>query len=155
MRRFVTHLLLLALLPVVVNAESSCAPGVSFWSLLGAVGIGYADGQLRMEKLYAVCLPTPATPSESNYAYSPDQGGKLTTLVKDAEGKTLATYVWSAENISGLWELSGYKVLGGYESLKPLAEGRYVLEFDVEGTPFYRFPFSVRTAPSDDPYAPP
>jgi hypothetical protein len=134
---------------------TDCTPGVSFWSLLGSVSISYTSGQLQLDKLYAVCLPQPATPSESNYAYSPDQGGKLTTLLKGADGQVLTTYVWSAENISGLWELSNYKVLGGEQTIKPLAVGSYSLEFQIEGTPFQRFPFSVSTLPSDDPYQPP
>ena len=49
--------------------------------------------------------------------------------------------------------MSRYKVLGGYEAVKPLAAGNYMLEFTVEGKPFYRFPFSVAVIKSDDPYA--
>jgi hypothetical protein len=135
-----------------LKADQACAPGVSFWSLLGEVGIGYGDGRLHMEKLYAVCLPQPATPSDSNYAYSPEQGGKLASVIKSADGRTLGTYVWSAESIGGLWELSNYRILGGYESLKPLAAGSYSLEFQIEGAPFYRFAFSVSSVANDDPY---
>jgi len=130
-----------------------CQHGISFWSLLGAVDVGYTDGHLRMDKLYAVCLPSPKAPSDSNYAYSPEQGGKLTTLVKGADGQLLDTYVWYAENISGLWELSNYKVLGG--TVKQLGAGHYTLEFQADGATFYRFPFTVLTAASDDPYQPP
>jgi hypothetical protein len=156
--RIVTALLLLSIWCVSASAEqniaaTTCVPGISFWSLLGAVDVGYADGHLRINKLYAVCLPAPKAPSNSNYAYSPDEGGKLTTIVKNADGQDLETYVWYAENISGLWELSEYKVLGGVT--KQLAAGRYTLEFQADGTPFYRFAFSVATAPSDDPYQPP
>jgi len=131
------------------------APGISYWSLLGAVNIGYADGHLRIDKLYAVCLPMPATPSDSNYAYNPEQGGKLATVLRSADGQALTTYVWNAENISGLWELSDYKIVGGFDSSKPLSAGTYVLEFQLEGAAFYRFPFSVSTLASDDPYQPP
>jgi hypothetical protein len=131
-----------------------CTPGVSFWSLMDAVTIGYTDGRLQLGKIYALCLPQPSTPSNSNYAYSPDAGGKLSTLVKDAGGQSLTTYVWSAENIPGLWEMSDYKVLGGEQSIKQLSAGAYTLEFQLEGKPFYRLPFSVATLPSDDPYQP-
>jgi hypothetical protein len=134
---------------------ADCTPGISFWSLLGALGISYASGHLQLEKLYAVCLPQPATPSDSNYAYSPEQGGKLATQLKAADGAVLATYVWSAENIGGLWELSNYKVIGGEQSIRPLAAGNYELEFLLEGKPFQRFAFAVDTLPSDDPYQPP
>ena len=134
------------------NVAAPCTPGISFWSLLGAVDIGSTDARLHIDKLYAVCLPTPNAPSNSNYAYSPDEGGKLATIVKDAEGRTLATYIWYGENISGLWELSSYKVLGGVDGTKPLGAGKYVLEFTADGTPFYGFPFAVAVADNDDSY---
>jgi hypothetical protein len=155
--RFTSPLLCVLLLSGGADAEqrvaASCqAPGISYWSLLGSVSVGYADGHLRMDKLYAVCLPTPKVPSDSNYAYSPEQGGKLATVLKSADGQVVNTYVWSAENISGLWELSDYKVVGG--TTRALDAGRYALEFQIEGAPFYRFDFSVSTMPGDDPYQP-
>jgi hypothetical protein len=134
------------------SAAPCTAPGISYWSLLGSVSVGYADGHLRIDKLYAVCLPPPKAPSDSNYAYNPDQGGKLATVVRSADGQVVNTYVWNAENISGLWELSDYKVVGG--TTKALDAGRYTLEFQLEGAPFYRFDFSIATLPSDDPYQP-
>lgn len=130
----------------------SCSPGVSFWKLLDEVRVGYTDGKLTLGRMYAVCLPEPGKQSSSNYPYDPDGGGKLATVVKSADGKVLNTYVWYAERIGGLWELSRYKVLGGYETVKPLAPGNYMLEFAVEDKPFYRFPFSVAVIKSDDPY---
>ena len=136
------------------SAQSPCAPGVSFWKLLDAVNVGYNDGRLNVDKLYAVCLPTPARASTSNYPYDHDGGGKLSTLVRSADGKALNTYVWYAESIGGLWELSHFKVIGGDQSIKPLAPGNYMLEFAVEDKPFYRFPFSVSELKNDDPYQP-
>jgi hypothetical protein len=154
MRLFVALSLLLtgAAAAVEPSVSAPCTPGVSFWSLLGAVDIGSTDARVHIDKLYAVCLPAPKTPSASNYAYSPDDGGKLLSVVKDANGQTLATYVWYAENISGLWELSSYKVLGGMDGAKTLAPGNYSLEFSADGAPFYRFPFAVAAADNDDPY---
>ena len=134
-------------------APAPCTPGISFWKLLDSVSVGYGDGRLNIDKLYAVCLPAPARQSTSNYAYDPDVGGKLTTVVKSADGKVLNTYVWYGESIGGLWELSRYKVIGGYQSVKPLAAGNYLLEFAADEKPFTRFPFSVETK-SDDPYQP-
>src|SRR5947207_4127071 len=124
-----------------VHAQSQCGPGISFWKLLDSVRVGYNDGRLNIERLYAVCLPVPPKGSRSSYPYDPDGGGRLTTLVKTADGKLLNTYVWSASSIGGLWEMSNYKVLGGYESIKPLAPGKYELEFALEDKQFYRFPF--------------
>jgi hypothetical protein len=136
------------------GAQTPCTPGISFWKLLDSVRVGYGDGRLNIDKMYAVCLPAPSRTSTSNYAYDPDGGGKLSTLVKTADGKLLNTYVWYAESISGLWELSRYKVVGGYESVKPLVPGNYLLEFAIEDKPFYRFPFSVAELKNDDPYQP-
>jgi len=135
-------------------SQTPCTPGISFWKLLDAVKVGYGDGRLNIDKLYAVCLPTPARQSTSNYAYDPDVGGKLSTVVKTADGKVLNTYVWYAESIGGLWELSSYKVVGGYQSVRPLAAGNYLLEFAADDKPFTRFPFSVVEAKNDDPYQP-
>jgi len=135
-------------------AQTPCTPGISFWSLLGSVEVGYADGRLNIEKLYAVCLPTPSKQSSSAYEYDPDAGGKLTTVIKGADGKVINTYVWYGHNITGLWELSSYKVLGGYQSVKPLVAGSYSLEFAVDEKPFYRFPFSIVEGRNEDPYQP-
>ena len=137
------------------QAQTGCTPGISYWKLLEAIGVGYTDGKLRMDAMYAVCLPTPEKQSDSNYPYDPDTGGKLSTIVKRTDGTVLNTYVWYARNSVGLWELNGYKVVGGHEAVKPLAAGDYVLEFAMGDRPFYRFPFSVVEMKSDDPYMPP
>lgn len=137
------------------NAPADCRPGISFGSLIGSVRIGYNDGRLNVDKLYAVCLPMPAKQGDSNYPYNPDSGGKLSMAVKTADGRTLNTYVWSAERFGNLWEMSQYKVIGGYEAVKPLGVGSFMLEFAVEEKPFYKFPFSVVAVQSDDPYQPP
>jgi hypothetical protein len=158
-RKLITSaLLLFTLLSIqIVQAQPAqipCTPGISFWSLLGSVNIGYVDGRLNIDKLYAVCLPAPAKQSSSSYEYDPDVGGKLTTIIKTADGKTLNTYVWYGESIGGLWELSSYKVLGGSQSVKPLAAGSYLLEFAANDKPFYRFSFSVSEGKNEDPYQP-
>jgi hypothetical protein len=156
-KSMVTALLFMFLTAPVIYGQpqqAPCTPGVSFWSLLGSVGVGYVDGRLNIDKLYAVCLPAPAKQSTSPYEYDPDVGGKLTTIIKSADGKVLNTYGWYGESISGLWELSRYKVLGGYQSVKPLTAGNYVLEFAADDKPFYRFPFSVVEGKNEDPYQP-
>ena len=136
------------------TSPQPCVPGVTFFSLLESVDIGYVDGRLNIGRLYAVCLPAPAKKSTSTYEYDPDVGGKLTTVIKSADGRVLNTYVWYGEIITSLWELSNYKVLGGYQSVKPLAAGNYLLEFAADDKPFYRFPFSVVQGKNEDPYQP-
>jgi hypothetical protein len=137
------------------EAPLECAPGINFAKLLDNVSIGYVDAKLRLDTLYAVCLPNPPASSDSPYPYNPDDGGKLLTLLKRADGTVLATYVWYAEKIATLWELSRYKVLGGESTVKPLTVGNYLLEFTIAEKPFYRLPFAVTEIPSDDPYQPP
>jgi hypothetical protein len=144
--------LALFLTPTFSNAQTPCTPGISFWKLLDSVRIGYIDGRLNLEKLYAVCLPAPIKRNGSSFPYEPDGGGKLSTQVKTADGTVLNTYVWYASSIGGLWELGNYKVLGGFEAIKPLTAGNYQLEFALEDKPFYVFPFSVSEMKNDDPY---
>lgn len=134
--------------------DGPCTPGISFWKLLDAVSVSWVGGRLNIGKLYAVCLPPPAKQSGSPYQYDPDGGGKLSTVIKTADGKVLGTFIWYARDVTGLWELSSYKVLGGPESVKPLTAGNYLLEFAVDDKPFCRFPFSVVEGKSDDPYQP-
>ena len=134
--------------------QPPCVPGISFWNLLESVRVGYVDGRLRIDRLYAPCLPNPARQSTSAYAYDPDVGGSLTTVVKTADGKELNTYVWYGERLSSLWELSRYKVLGGHQSTQQLAAGNYVLEFAANDKPFYRFPFVIVEGKNEDPYQP-
>ncbi len=69
------------------TTQKPCTPGVSFWKLLDEVRVGYTDGRLGLGRIYAVCLPAPSKQSSSNYPYDPDGGGKLSTLVKSADGK--------------------------------------------------------------------
>ena len=142
------------LLATAVQAQTPCIPGITFGSLLGSLRVGYADGRLQVDRLYAVCLPAPARQSRTNFMYEPDDGGLLSMRVKSADGQVLSTYVWYAERIQSIWELSRYKVVGGYESVKPLAAGDYLLEFAADDKLFYRFPFSIVSMKSDDPYQP-
>jgi len=136
------------------QAQAACgAPRVRMKTLLDGVGVG-AGGRLSLGRLYAVCLPEPARRSETNYAYHPYDGGKLSAVLKSSNGQALNTFVWYAEKISGLWELSRYEVVGGPQAVKALAPGSYALEFAVEDKVFQRFPFSVSTAEGKDPYRP-
>ena len=43
-------------------------------------------------------------------------------------------------------------MVGGYEAVKPLAPGNYLLEFAADDQVFQRFRFSVAAMKSDDPY---
>ena len=151
---FAPSLLLFAFWIIPAQTPPPCTPGISFWNLLESVQVGYVDGRLHVDRLYALCLPEPAKQSTSAYAYDPDVGGKLTTVIKTADGRELNTYVWYAERLSSLWELSRYKVIGGHQAIKPLTAGKYVLEFAANDKPFYRFPFAIVEGKNEDPYQP-
>jgi len=150
MRSFLVVALCVAFMPDA--GAQSCTPGITFGSLIGSVRVGFGDGRLQVDKLYAACLPQPARQSRSNFAYEPDDGGQLAMRVKSADGQLLNTYVWYAERIGTIWEMSRYKVVGGYESVKPLTAGDYVLEFAADDKPFQKFAFTVIVMKSDDPY---
>ena len=106
------------------SAQPGCgAPRVRMKMLLDGVEVG-PGGRLSLGRLYAVCLPEPARRGETNYAYNPYDGGKLSTVLKSSNGQALNTFVWYAEKIAGLWELSRYEVVGGPQAVKPLAPGR-------------------------------
>jgi hypothetical protein len=107
-----------------------------------------------MGKFYAECLPEPARKSQTHFAYNPYDGGKLSATLKASNGQPLNTYVFYAEKITTLWELSRYEVVGGPQAVKPLAVGSYTLEFALEDKVFQRFPFSVSTVESKDVYRP-
>lgn len=137
-----------------VSAQAGCvAPRVRVKMLLDGIEAG-AGGRLSLGRLYAVCLPEPARRGATNYAYNPYDGGKLSTVLKSSNGQPINTFVWYAEKVAGLWELSRYEVVGGPQAVKPLAPGEYVLEFALEDKVFQRFPFSVSTAEGKDVYRP-
>jgi hypothetical protein len=135
------------------QVRSSCSPAMRLWQVLNGVTISNG-GVLMLGKFYAVCLPDPPKQSSSASAYDPDDGGKLSTVLKTVDGQVLTTYVWYAEKVSTLWEIDRYKVLGGQRAIKPLAPGEYVLDFAIEDKPFYRLPFSVSIGKNDDIYNP-
>src|SRR5262249_11465746 len=135
------------------NDKAPCTPNLAVAKLLD--GLRISDrGYLSIGEIYAYCLPKPVRESSSNYPYDPDDGGKLSTVLKKADGTVLNTFVWYAENVSTIWVMSSYKTVGGNKALKPLEPGNYQLEFAVEDKPFYRFNFSVSKMPNGDIYNP-
>jgi hypothetical protein len=135
------------------GATLACEPRVRMKTLLDNVRVG-GNGHLSLGSFYAMCLPEPARRSATNYAYNPYDGGKLSSVLKTSGGQTLNTYVWYAEKIAGLWELSRYEVVGGPKAVKPLTAGTYVLEFAIEDKPFQRLSLSTSTVESKDVYRP-
>ncbi|HRH43215.1 MAG TPA: hypothetical protein PKY82_16405 [Pyrinomonadaceae bacterium] len=133
------------------NKTNDCRPEVDMGSLLNNISV---NGGLFIGKLYATCLPIPVKKSQTTYEYHPYDGGKLSSVLKSADGQTINTFVWYGEQITGLWELSRYEIVGGANSLKKLNNGKYTLEFALEDKVFQTFPFSVSTAESKDQFNP-
>jgi hypothetical protein len=135
------------------RANETCRPTIRFGTVLSGVTIA-STGVLGLGPFYAVCLPDPVRQSSSSYPYDPDDGGKLSTVLKGAGGQVLTTYVWYAEKISTLWQMDRYKIVGGPAEIKRLLPGDYVLDFCVEDKPFFRLPFSVSNQKNNDVYNP-
>jgi len=133
------------------NSQSPCEPRVDTASLLSSIDVNVA---LRMDKIYARCLPMPAQKSKTAFEYHPYDGGKFSTVLKSSKGETINTYVWYGENILSLWEMSRYEVIGGPTAVKKLLPGNYVLEFALEDKVFQKFPFSFTTKQSSDQFRP-
>jgi hypothetical protein len=131
--------------------NTDCQAQVDMGSLLNNISV---NGGLSVGRLYATCLPMPVKKSQTSYEYHPYDGGKFSSVLKSADGQTINTFVWYGEQITGLWELSRYEIVGGANSLKKLTNGNYTLEFALEDKVFQTFPFSVSTVESKDPYNP-
>jgi hypothetical protein len=134
------------------KGRDQCRPTIRFGSALGGISISN-NGFLDLGPFYGICLPPPVRQSSSGHAYDPDDGGKLSTVLKTAGGQVLTTYVWYADK-SIYWELENYKIVGGPAAVKQLAPGAYTLDFCIEDKPFFRLPFSVSTQQNKDIYNP-
>ncbi len=132
-------------------AAAPCEPRIDTASLLTNVDV---NGSLRIGEMYARCLPMPEKKGRTAFQYHPYDGGKLSTVLKSSDGKTLNTFVWYAHSIQSLWEMSRYEVIGGREALQTLKPGSYMLEFALEDKVFQKFAFSVTTKQSSDQFKP-
>ena len=110
------------------QTQGACQPRVRVKTLLDSLQVG-GRGALSIGKLYAECLPEPVRRSQGNYGYNPYDGGKLSAVLKASNGQPLNTYVFYAEKITSMWEISRYEVVGGPQAVKPLAVGSYSLDF--------------------------
>lgn len=133
------------------NKKTDCKPQIDIASLLNNISV---NGPLYIGRLYATCLPIPERKSQTAYEYHPYDGGKLSSVLKTADGQTVNTFVWYGEQIAGLWELSRYEIIGGANELKKLNNGSYTLDFALEDKVFQTFTFSVSAAESKDPFNP-
>lgn len=107
-------------------------------------GVLQIDGNIR-----ALFLPDFHDPQHIA-PYNHTTGARLAHQIKRLDGTVVETQFYEGrKDKAPFWVM--------YPNLPPdqaLAAGDYVLEFLVEGTPFYQFPFTVEVTESDDPYNP-
>jgi hypothetical protein len=130
-----------------------------FSTVLNGVKLQHANGMLRLDSIQAVFLPTP---NDSNYyPYNPNDGGKLWTILRTADGTELFRLDWYADPLKlPFWLLDSYNTsdlatgeTDNSEWLDMARPGDYVLDFYLEGELFYTYPFTISRLASPDPYA--
>ena len=127
--------------------DSNYPPGVLFSSLLTDM-ILHPDGNLAFSDISATFLP-PAKDEKLLEPYNEKSGKKLEAVIKRADGSIHHRSFWRGKPIKApFWLIFP---TGGFVKITP---GDYVLEFVIEGSLFYRFPFSVvKEGGGDDPFA--
>ena len=143
-----------------VSAQpASYPPSIMYSTLLNGVQVHPIQGVFRLDNIQAVFLPE--IPSNDVYIYSPENGGTLTANLKRSDGTVVAELVFYAEKLRApYWLLGSYKIRvpgGGWDAepqFKLTTAGDYILEFILDGNIFYRYPFTLQTLGSDDPYNP-
>ena len=142
-------------------ASGGNPPGLMFSTVLNGIKLDHKNGNFYLDRIQAVFLPEPSAKSNTIYAYNPDDGGKLGAVLKKADGGEVARYEFYAQQMKApFWLLNSCKVTETASGNRPssgriqLAKGEYVLDFHVEGTHFYHFPFRVDTLESSDPFNP-
>ncbi len=135
-----------------VDRGENCEPEIPTSQLLRSINF---NGYVSIGSMTVYCFPKPKD-RITTYDYDPYKGPKLKTNVKTSNGTLLNTYVWYARQTLSARGLifMRYEVVGGYEALKELSAGDYFLEFAIDEKVFQKFPFSVQTKKSNDPYNP-
>lgn len=136
--------------------DSKYPPGFMYASLLNGINLR-GNGRLYFKDLRATFLP-PASSPRGLTPYNYQDGGKLTSILRRSDGTVVDKRFWNGKNLDGpYWFVETFPINGAYtQSIDvQMTPGEYMLEFYVEGKPFYRFPFSVvkEGAVSDDPFA--
>lgn len=148
----VTLVLVLALLAP-IGAEK-LPPSVLYSTLLNGMTM-QSNGRLRLSKLTGYFIPRPTTATGSQYLYNPDDGAALDAVIKKSSGETvcvMGAYAMPHDKVA--WRFDSFRDRNTKEMDYQFTEpGDYVMEFQIEGKAFQRFPFTVRRVGSDDPYA--
>lgn len=99
MKRFMTALLLsigVSQIGIpasrVEKAGLQYPPSRLYFSLLNGLHFQHQEGWFGLDSMYATFLPR--IESRSLYPYNPDAGGKLTTVLKRADGSKVGIFTW-------------------------------------------------------------
>ena len=152
MKLLITLTLILSFLTPI--SGETLPPSVLYSTLLNGMTM-QSDGRLRLSKLTGYFIPKPSTQTGSQYLYNPDDGAALDAVIKNASGETvcvMGAYAMPHDKVA--WRFDSFRDRNTKEMDYQFTEaGDYVMEFQIEGKPFQKFPFSVRKVGSDDPYA--
>lgn len=114
-----------------------------------------SNGRFRLSKLTGYFVPKPTTKTGSQYLDNPDDGAALDAVIRGVDGETvciMGAYAMPHDTLA--WRLDSFRDRKtkemDFQFTKP---GDYVLEFQIEGKPFQRVPFSVKKVAGDDPYS--
>ncbi len=140
--------LALAVTLAVCHAQVTPTPSVLYSTVLNGVKINGEDGGIYLYQLQFRDLPTPA--GSGAYPYNPDGGGKLWAVLASATGGNIARFDLSASRIEPpSWLLQDYRLtdlranqVSNIDRIT-VPPGVYRLDFFLEGTHFWSFPFGV------------
>lgn len=153
-------LALLAALAIVseepVSAAPQYPPTILYSTLLNEVKIHHNTGNFRIGTMTGLFFPPPVRKSKMIYTYNPKDGGKLDAALRKGDGTLIGTFNFYSQPQKAPYWIVNSNELDGKPShdFKLTQPGDYTLEFMIEGKPFLKFPFSVATVQSDDPYNP-
>ncbi len=162
MKRLSVIILLAILLTIGVGGSAGAdtyPPGLMFSTLLNGVKMDYKTGEMYLDKVQAVFLPTPA--STAYYPYNPTDGDELYAVIYDTGRNEIGRFDFYASVLNEpYWLLNSYELTDMRSGEKPangrikLGKGDYNLDFFTAGRHIYNYPFSVDTIASSDPFTP-
>ena len=149
---FFSFLALLSLAPV--DSAPKLPPAVLYSTMLNGISF-YQDGRMSLSRLTGYFIPRPQTSTGSQYLYNPDDGASMNAVIRDSQGKTVATFgVYAMPASAPAWRFDSFRNLADKSMDYQFTQtGNYTMTFEIDGKPFQEMSFSVSQSESDDPYA--
>jgi hypothetical protein len=142
----------LLILGCAISSAETNQPGFGFATLLNGIQLDHATGELWLNNFQPTFLPP-----NLDYGYN-STGSKLYAILNDSTDTQVARIdLWAEQLESPYWLVSSYTVVadGNREDMGrvKLDSGDYSMDFFLDGDLFYKFPFSVDTVDSGDPFS--